>query len=615
MAGTIARVNRRMRAFFRNIMTLLKRMMTFPSQLGESSDSRQDSLSNSSKRRRRTLDDLSQEVERLFTGHLNVSNLLSMSNKIRAQIDICAKTSPVCMLPSFNHTLPTGKESGTYLAMDLGGSTFRVALVELSGGGKMRIVRMVSSIIDETVKLLEGKAFFAWMAEKIEEMLSRGEEKYGMDSMPLPIGLSWSFPIDQTSIRSGRVIAMGKGFRCSNGTVGDDLSELITEACRERNLNVRIDAIVNDSSSTLLSRAYEDSSTRVSLILGTGTNAAIHYPVHAIGIDKFGTRPAEWFAQADHVIVNTELSMFGGGGVLPTTRWDDILNQTHLRPDYQPLEYMCTGRYLGEIVRLIIVEAVKKGGLFGGSLPESLRSPYTFDTSIAAHIQDDTSPSLSSSSAYLQKHHSFVTAPSLVDLQFLQQICTFVTRRAAAYLAASIHALWCLRNSSEAATLPPTPDSVISSSSPNDNSHGNDNPELSNDLNKNPTNNTAATAATATTATTTTTTATATTTNTTIAPTIDYSTQNVTIACDGSVINKYPGFYDQCQQYLNDLTLERDPSWHSRPISPPPESGATSPSQKVMTSVVASPSITLEKANESALFGAAVAVAVAVSEQ
>ncbi|PGH05691.1 hexokinase [Blastomyces parvus] len=598
MADTLAKMNHRMRAFFRNIITLLKRLILIPSRVGDTSVARQESFS-SSKRRRRSLDDLSQEVDRLFTGHLSVSNLLSMSKKIRAQIDIGAKTSPVCMLPSFNHTLPTGKEVGTYIAMDLGGSTFRVALVELSGGGKMRIVRMTSSVIDETVKKLEGKAFFVWMAEKIEEMLSGGEEKYGMDSEPLPMGLSWSFPIDQTSIRSGRVIAMGKGFQCSNGTVGDDLSDLITEACRQRNINVRIDAIINDSSSTLLSRAYEDTSTRVSLILGTGTNAAIHYPVHAIGLEKFGTRPAEWFAQADHVIVNTELSMFGGGGVLPTTRWDDHLNQTHIKPDYQPLEYMCTGRYLGEIVRLIAAEAAKTAGLFGGTLPESLQAPYTFDTSIAAFIQSDTSPSLASSSAYLQKHHTFATAPSPADLLFLQQICTSVTRRASAYLAAAIHALWCLRNSSEAPALPPTPDSVTSSSTSNDNGNGDINSEMPSELNKKSTNNTNTTS---------TTTATATST------TVNYNTQNVTIACDGSVINKYPGFHDQCQQYLNDLTLERDPSQLSRPISPP-DSAITSPSKQAITTVItSSPAITLERATESAIFGAAVAVAVAVAD-
>ncbi|EEH38915.1 hexokinase-1 [Paracoccidioides lutzii Pb01] len=571
MADAVATAARRMRSFFRSIMALLKRLMMFPSGLGDASDSKRGSIS-SIKRRRRSLDELSKEIERLFNGHLDVANLLAMSRKIRAQIDACAKSSPVSMLPSFNHTLPTGNETGTYLAMDLGGSTFRVALVELSGGGKMRIIRVKVSAIDEPVKLLEGKAFFRWMAERIEEMLGGGDEKYGLDSAPLPIGLSWSFPIEQTSIRSGRVISMGKGFLCSDGTVGDDLSELIMDACRERNLNVRIDAIVNDSSSTLLSRAYTDSSTRVSLILGTGTNAAIHFPVNAIGTAKFGNRPAEWFDAADHVIVNTELSMFGGGGVLPTTTWDDYLNRTHLKPDYQPLEYMCTGRYLGEIVRLVILDAVKTAGLFGGVLPESMRNPYSFDTAIAAYIQDDTSPSLTASSLFLQKRHTFIIPPSPPDLLFLQQICGYVTRRAAAYLATAIHALWCLRNNTEAPIILPTPDST---STTNERAVASGNNPPKND-------------------------------------TADNSELNVTIACDGAVINKYPGFHKQCQHYLNELTLERDSSLPSPSLSLSQSATASSPSEQLITSVVTSPTITLELADESAIYGAAVAVAVAV---
>ncbi|KAK2808590.1 hypothetical protein FQN50_004622 [Emmonsiellopsis sp. PD_5] len=574
MEEILAKATRRVQELFRDFLALLKRMVALSSRPSDSSRPKRRSFSGG-KRRRRTLDDLAQEVKELFTGHLNSSNLLSMSKNIRTQINAAATSSPISMLPSFNHTLPTGKEKGTYVALDVGGSTFRVALVELSGDGHLKIVRMKTCPIDETIKLLEGKAFFEWMAERIEEMLHDGQEKYGHDSEPAVMGMSWSFPIDQTSVRSGRVLSMGKGFLCSNGTTGQDLAELIMEACRERNLNVEIHAILNDSSATLLSRAYTDTLTRASLILGTGTNAAIHFPVHAIGIDKFGSRPAEWFAQANNVIVNTELSMFGGKGALPTTPWDDLLNRTHLKPDYQPLEYMCTGRYLGEIVRLIMVDAVKTAGLFSGLLPDSLRTPYSFDTAIPAFIQEDTSPSLSASSAYLQKHHNFVNPPSPSDLQFLKQICGYVTTRAAAYIATAIHALWCLRNSNE--DIPPTPDSSMKGDQDLDSLQTLENAAAKRQSTS--------------------------------------STLNVSIACEGAVISKYPGFREQCQQYLNELTME-DKSEGTPPTPPlsPGDSEAASPSKKPISSTIAAPTIMLDLAPESAIFGAAVAVAVAVAQ-
>lgn len=142
-------------------------------------------------------------------------------------------------------------------------------------------------------------------------------------------------------------------------------------------------AIVNDSSATLLSQAYRDQSTRMSLILGTGTNAAIQLPVSAFAHDKFGTRPQSWHDAAENVLVNTEVSMFGKT-VLEKTRWDDELNMNHQYPDFQPLEHLVGGRYLGEIVRLILVEAIGTAGLFHGNMPAHLQEPYMLDTGVIA---------------------------------------------------------------------------------------------------------------------------------------------------------------------------------------------------------------------------------------
>ena len=43
---------------------------------------------------------------------------------------------------------------------------------------------------------------------------------------------------------------MGKGFLASHGLLGKDLGDLIQQACTRRNLNVQLNAIVNDSSAT-----------------------------------------------------------------------------------------------------------------------------------------------------------------------------------------------------------------------------------------------------------------------------------------------------------------------------------------------------------------------------
>ncbi|KAL4866378.1 hypothetical protein BDV12DRAFT_187453 [Aspergillus spectabilis] len=543
MSSPLAKVLHRMQALFSNIVAALETMLLFPSLFRDPSRRGRKS-SHAAFWRRRALNAFADEIDRLFSKPLTVRNMITMSERIREQFRTGLESSPICMLPSYNHALPSGREEGTFLALDVGGSTMRVALIELRGQGKMEVLRVSSSQIDNEVKLLEGTSFFDWMAGNIESMLREVGTNYGREDVPLSMGLSWSFPIEQTSASSGLVIHMGKGFMCSMGTVGQELGALIVQSCQERNLNVCVDAIVNDSSAALLSRAYVDPATRMSLILGTGTNVAIHFPVHAIGLAKFGTRPAGWFDYAKHVIINSEMSMFGGG-VLPMTRWDEIINRTHLRPDYQPLEYMATGRYLGEIVRLIIVEAVEAAYLFGGELPHSMRDAYSFDTSIVAFIEADTSPFLSSSATLLQKEHTFSSAPSPDDLQFLLRVCRTVSKRAAGYLATAIHSMWCLRNESE------YPDSLASAS-----------------VGKEPRQ-----------------------------VTVTESGSNpecLSIACDGSVINKYPGFRDRCQSYLNQLTE------------------VTSKGSQTSDE---DPCIRLEPAPESAIFGAAVAVAVAVADK
>lgn len=179
---------------------------------------------------------------------------------------------------------------------------------------------------------------------------------------------------------------MGKGFLAANGVLGQDLGDLIQDACSRQGLNVHMNAIVNDSSATLLSKAYLDPTTRFGLILGTGVNAAVHLPVHIFSPSKFGVRPAEWHDEAKHVIVNTELSMFGAG-LLPFTKWDEDLKAHHSLPEFQPFEYFVSGGYIGEVVRLVLVDAIKTAGLFSGKVPESLQERYSLQTETISRIE------------------------------------------------------------------------------------------------------------------------------------------------------------------------------------------------------------------------------------
>lgn len=147
-----------------------------------------------------TMDDLLREIQTLLETPLESTKLLQMSAQLQDQFTPKLQASEICMLPSYNHKLPTGLEKGTYLALDVGGSTFRVALVELNGkqaGVKnMRIGNMRNFKIDEKIRQLRGHAFFEWMAARIEEALASFDVQMSSDIGSFPMGLAWSFPVE-----------------------------------------------------------------------------------------------------------------------------------------------------------------------------------------------------------------------------------------------------------------------------------------------------------------------------------------------------------------------------------------------------------------------------------
>ncbi|CAD6582885.1 MAG: hypothetical protein ASARMPRED_001094 [Alectoria sarmentosa] len=450
------------------------------------------------------LDTLLQEVQVQFEQQLQIEELLALSKKLQAELRQHMIFSPQCMLPSFNYELPTGQERGTYLALEVGGSNLRMALVELNGRNLgMRMRRTEHFPIDTAIRQLKAYEFFDWMAERVRELLGVEAESAGHieGNGLLPMGVAWSFPLDQTSIRSGNVLGMGKGFQCSEHLIGRDLGEIITKACQHavftpsyvhflgfnadsfalQKLNVRLDAIVNDSSSALLARAYLDPATRLATILGTGMNAAVHLPAAALDSSKFRSRLPS-VGTISHVLTNTELSMFGKN-IFPTTRWDDILNRAHVLPDYQPFEYLVAGKYIGEIVRLIIVEATQTARLFSGLLPPSLgNDPYTVDTKDLAFIDIDTSHGLAASRSLFYERHPSPHLPSEKDIMFIKDVVKRVSTRSIAYFTTGIHALTVVLQRLE---------------------------------------------------------------------TIDMG--HVTIGCDGSIINNYPGFMEGAQEMLDQM--------------------------------------------------------------
>lgn len=146
----------------------------------------------------RSMDDFALEVEDIFERQLRIETLLSISKKILGELKERLQSCTDSMLPSYNYTLPAGQEQGTYLALEVGGSNLRIALVELDGHAtghrSLRVRRTESSPIDANIRQLAGFAFFDWIAERIRCMLAIPNQLRLAE--PIRLGVAWAFPVE-----------------------------------------------------------------------------------------------------------------------------------------------------------------------------------------------------------------------------------------------------------------------------------------------------------------------------------------------------------------------------------------------------------------------------------
>ncbi|CAO3567701.1 unnamed protein product [Mortierella alpina] len=284
--------------------------------------------------------------------------------------------------PSFITRLPTGTETGLYLAIDMGGTNLRTAAVHLLGDGQVGVTMEKHEITHE-LKTGTGEAMFDWIADCTAALLK--SVALDMGNAELQMGVTFSFAIQQTAINRGKVLAMGKGFDLSD-VMGKDLKDLLEGGFARKNLPVTVSAIINDTVGTLVSHAYVSPSTKIGVILATGTNAA--YIERASEVSKYNG-PA-----CDQMILNTEWDAMGKAEYLPQTKYDKEIDAVSLVPGFQEFEKMVSGLYMGELVRLALVDLIEQSAIFeflGGKVPASLQQRLAFKTLFMSTIESDNS--------------------------------------------------------------------------------------------------------------------------------------------------------------------------------------------------------------------------------
>ncbi|XP_077280646.1 hexokinase type 2 [Temnothorax americanus] len=313
-----------------------------------------------------------------------------------------------------------GTEEGLYLALDLGGTNFRVLLLELAHGAPIR-QEVQRYYIGSELRVGSAIPLFDYLAECVSDFVI----SQGLQDVELPLGFTFSFPIIQHSLDVGILVTWTKTFNCPDA-VNKDVVRLLREALDRRgDTKVKVVAVLNDTTGTLIQASTLDHNTAIGLILGTGSNAC--YLERADRVEHW---EPERHGERE-VIIDIEWGAFGDNGVLDfiKTDFDRENDANSLIANSFTFEKYIAGKYLGEVVRVILAKLTKEGLLFvGESASDSLLTPGNLTTDLISHIeQDSVDGGVSNTKEILGK---FGIIPDEDDIRIVQYVCEVASNRA-----------------------------------------------------------------------------------------------------------------------------------------------------------------------------------------
>lgn len=377
-------------------------------------------------------------------------------------------------IPTYVTAVPNGTEKGLYMAVDLGGTNFRVCSIQLHGNRTFSLTQSKVAIPKELMVAKTSRELFAFLAKQIELFLKTHHEDHYQshierrqsvfgppkDEEVFSLGFTFSFPVQQYGINKGTLIRWTKGFDIDD-TVGKDVCALLQAEIDNLNLPVRVAALVNDTVGTLMARSYTSpgkTGTLLGAIFGTGTNGAYVEKLDKISkLKNMGADAGEVDDSTGEMIVNTEWGSFDNHlSVLPNTPYDRSLDADSNNPGVQMFEKRISGMFLGEILRRAIMSLAddKNVPLFSDEdsskndvhstthfAPNSpLRQQWGLDTSFLSIASGDNSVGLKVTRQTLD-HDYGVHAASAEDAEAVRLIASAIGKRAARLSAVAIAAI------------------------------------------------------------------------------------------------------------------------------------------------------------------------------
>jgi hexokinase len=320
------------------------------------------------------------------------------------------------MLRTFTRQ-PSGRERGRVVVVDWGGTKARAGLVELGGGGSVRIVAEEALTFPDAMKRGAPEPVFDLIAGAVGRVA--GAQAIGA----APLAFVYSYPARLERIDRAVALASTKGWRLQ-GLVGRDVAEMLTAALERAGLTrIRLAAVANDTVAALILQSYQArgrdagaAPATIGLILGTGTNLAAD-------LGPAGIR-------------NLESGNFDGVGAVETP-YDAALDRELAEPPTgaQRFEKMVSGHYLGEILRRALVDLGRGPGGFHWSAAPALATPFGLDSAHLSRIAADRTAGLDDVGALLR---SLGVESTPAERHGVRALGAAIARRSARLVAAAL---------------------------------------------------------------------------------------------------------------------------------------------------------------------------------
>ena len=276
---------------------------------------------------------------------------------------LAGNKSSLAMLPSYIHTDFSLPLNTPVIALDAGGTNFRVAVISFRENNLIDIEDYQTYMMPGIESEVSKKDFFNIIADYVKPLLSRSER----------IGFCFSYPVEISSNNDGKLLYFTKEIKAPEVT-GSYICRSLREALLRKGFNDRWRfTLLNDAVATLLAGKADSASSLydsyIGFILGTGSNTAYIEDGSKILKDPslFGK---------GYQIINAESGMFN---LIPRSKIDEEFDSKTNNPGNYIFEKMVSGAYLGPLA-LEYLKSAADSGLFSKSGKKIFGSLHEFGT-------------------------------------------------------------------------------------------------------------------------------------------------------------------------------------------------------------------------------------------